>query len=78
MSTYMTILTYIVVGILLISLIYTWRVAKSQKAVKETHDSQISEKVQNHPYLRNPIFIAYFVFVILLLLIIAYAAFSTR
>ncbi|RFU69952.1 hypothetical protein D0463_00930 [Bacillus sp. V59.32b] len=56
-----------VIGIILVSLIYTISAGRTQKAMKGEFDSQLNENVQNHPYLRNPIFLAigfFFVFVV--------------
>jgi len=74
----MTILTFIAIGISLISLFYTLRVAKSQKVIKGSNDTQITDKVQKHPYIRNPVFLANIIFFVLLLFIIAYATFAIR
>ncbi|KFZ32372.1 hypothetical protein JS44_09610 [Anoxybacillus flavithermus] len=51
----------------------------SRKATKVQgeYDAPVSEKVAAHPYVRNPIFIAYIVFVALLLGYIAYVAIQT-
>jgi len=78
MSNYMTILTYIAVGISLLSLFYTLRVAKTQKVIKGSNDTQITDKVQKHPYIRNPVFLAFIIFFVLLIFIIAYATFAIR
>lgn len=74
----MTILTYIAVGISLLSLFYTLRVAKTQKVIKGSNDTQITDKVQKHPYIRNPVFLAFIIFFVLLIFIIAYATFAIR
>jgi hypothetical protein len=76
MSTYFWILSLIVVVIIGFSFVYTTIIVKNQKNIKGEFDSQISEKVQEHPYIRNPIFIAYLVFGGLLLLYIFYLFFS--
>ncbi|WP_153126244.1 hypothetical protein [Peribacillus tepidiphilus] len=76
MSTYFWILSLIVVVIIGFSFVYTTIIVKNQKNIKGEFDSQISEKVQEHPYIRNPIFIAYLVFAGLLLLYIFYLFFS--
>ncbi|WP_374720977.1 hypothetical protein [Peribacillus tepidiphilus] len=76
MSTYFWILSLIVVVIIGFSFVYTTIIVKNQKNIKGEFDSQISEKVQEHPYIRNPVFIAYLVFGGLLLLYIFYLFFS--
>lgn len=60
-------------GIVGYSLYYTLVIAKTQKAAKEI-DAPIDEKVQQHPYLRNPIFIAYIVMLVVLVGFVIYYA----
>lgn len=55
------------------SLYYTLVIAKSQKTAKE-FDAPVNEKVQEHPYLRNPIFIAYIVMLVVLVGFVIYYA----
>jgi Ca2+/Na+ antiporter len=74
MGQFTTILLVIAIGVLTIALVYTWRLAKNQKAVKENLDTKIPMTVKEHPYLRNPIFIAFALFFVLLLLYILYLA----
>lgn len=62
----------LVIGIVLVSLIYTLIVGRTQKVMKGEFDTQIDEKVQNHPYLRNPIFLAFALFFVLVLGYILY------
>ncbi|RUQ30618.1 hypothetical protein ELQ35_07965 [Peribacillus cavernae] len=66
------ILTVLVIGVILVSLIYTVSVGRTQKALKGEYDTQINENVQNHPYLRNPIFLAIAIFFIFVLGYILY------
>lgn len=67
-------LMIVVAGIVAYSLYYTLVIVRSQKVAKE-FDAPIAEKVQEHPYLRNPIFIAYIVFAVIVVGIIIYFAF---
>ena len=64
----------VVVGIVSFSLYYTLAVARSQKTAKE-FDAPIHEKVQERPYLRNPIFISYIVMTVVFIGIVMYYAF---
>ncbi|MBP3040888.1 hypothetical protein J9303_15480 [Bacillaceae bacterium Marseille-Q3522] len=67
----------IIIVLLLISLLYTYSLARGQKAAEETrsrHDRAIPAYVQESPFLRNPVFLAYFVFSVLLILAIIYFA----
>ncbi|KKI93963.1 hypothetical protein WQ54_02135 [Bacillus sp. SA1-12] len=70
------ILGIIALLILASSLIYTIKVGRLVGARKSNMDTQINEKVQEHPYLRNPIFLAYVVFGILALAFILYLAYT--
>ena len=74
MSIYIWMLMIVMAGIVAYSLYYTLVIARSQKTAKE-FDAPIHEKVQEHPYLRNPIFIAYIVLAVILVVIIIYYAF---
>ncbi len=65
----------IIVGVIaLISLFYTWVIARDQKKLQGEFDTQLDEKVQAHPYIRNPIFIACLVGIAVCLALIAYMA----
>ncbi|TXC92190.1 hypothetical protein FS935_07355 [Metabacillus litoralis] len=75
--TYLTmVLGVIALLILGVSLIYTFKVGKLVSERKSTYDTQINEKVQEHPYMRNPIFLAYIIAGILALAYIFYLAFT--
>jgi hypothetical protein len=43
-----------------VGFIYTYSIGRNQKFQGE-YDTEISEKVQEHPYLRNPVFLAYII-----------------
>jgi energy-converting hydrogenase Eha subunit F len=60
--------------ILVVGFVYTIRVAKNQRYQRGEYDTQINEKVQVHPYTRNPVFIAYLIFIGLVLAYIIYLA----
>ncbi|MBA4538071.1 hypothetical protein H1Z61_13245 [Bacillus aquiflavi] len=74
MSLYLTTILIVLLGILVFSLIYTWIIGRGREKVKGELDSEIPEQAQEHAYIRNPIFIAYAAFFVILLLIIVYAA----
>ncbi|MBA2877802.1 MULTISPECIES: hypothetical protein [Anoxybacillus] len=76
MDTFSWMLLLVASGVLVGGLVYTYQVGKRQK-VQGEYDAPVSEKVAAHPYVRNPIFIAYIVFVALLLGYIAYVAIQT-
>ena len=76
MSSFMLILTLGAVVISIFSLVYTYYVARQQRALRGEVDTKISDDVQDHPYMRNPIFIAYLIFGTLVLLFILYFAFQ--
>lgn len=74
MSEYMSLLLLIGMGVLLVSLIYTWNIARTRKNLRGVTDSKIHEEVEEHPYLRNPIFLTYIIMFVLVILIIVYYA----
>ncbi|WP_243293057.1 hypothetical protein [Bacillus sp. FJAT-47783] len=53
------ILGIIALIILVTSLVLTMRAGKLVDTRQSEFDSKINEKVQEHPYIRNPIFLAY-------------------
>jgi hypothetical protein len=53
-------LAIIAVLVLSAGLLYTVRVAKRQRYQGE-YDVEISEKIQEHPITRNPVFLAYII-----------------
>ncbi|WP_078381087.1 hypothetical protein [Sutcliffiella halmapala] len=59
------------------ALIYTYKVGRQTSASPSEMDSEISEKVQEHYVLRNPIFVACIVGAVLILLYIGYVALTT-
>lgn len=77
MSTLVSVLVVIVLLILATSLIYTFKVGKLATSRRSEIDTQINEKVQEHPYLRNPIFLAILIFATLVLAFIFYMAYSS-
>lgn len=74
MSSFTTILLGLAMGILALSLIYTLMIAKGQRVLKSELDTKIPNPVQNHPYLRNPIFLTYAIFFVLVILIVLFFA----
>ncbi|WML49423.1 hypothetical protein RCG23_05230 [Neobacillus sp. PS3-34] len=76
MSFNFTFFSILVLGILAVSLLYTWYLTRQQKVVEGELDSKIEKPVQQHAYLRNPIFLSYGVFFALVLLIILFVAFN--
>ncbi len=72
MSFFTTTLLGIAMGILAIALIYTLIVARDRKVLNSELDSQIPQPVQEHAYIRNPIFLTYAIFFTLVILIIVF------
>lgn len=70
MSMYMFLLTVLSIVIIVFSLGYTFAVAKVQRDLKGEFDTAIPEKVQGNIYTRNPVFLTYVLWFVLLLLII--------
>ncbi|WP_071459273.1 hypothetical protein [Bacillus massilinigeriensis] len=73
MAPYMSILTLISIGLLLGGVFYTTKVVAIQRKAKRNLDDSIPEKVQEKPYMRNPIFLAFFLFFFLAVLFIMYS-----
>jgi len=59
-----------------IGAIYTYKVGRRQK-LREEYDVEISEKVQEHPYLRNPVIIAILIWAALVSAYIIYLAMNS-
>lgn len=68
------ILAIIVLIIAVIGLVYTYRTGKLVDARQSEFDTEISEKVQERAYLRNPIFLSYIIFIAFLLFYLIYSA----
>ncbi|SFC03311.1 hypothetical protein SAMN05443252_101544 [Bacillus sp. OV322] len=75
LSTFIWILCIAAAGIIVYSIYYTLVIARTQKAVNQ-YDGSVDEKVQSHPYFRNPVFIAFIVFFLLMGLLIMYFSFK--
>ena len=72
MSLFETIISVVIIGILVISLLVTWSVGRTQKAAEGPHDTNIGEPIKKNIYSRNPVFLAYIIFFALLLAIILF------
>ena len=78
MSIPMMTLTVICGVICLFSLGYTLAVARGQKELKGEVDTSIPQKVKGGVYTRNPVFIGYLLFFLLLILTITFFMLSTN
>ena len=76
MSYFTIVLGVIALLVLAISLIYTFRVGRLVSVRKSNLDTQINEKIQDHPYMRNPVFFAYVIAGLVSLAYIFYLAYS--
>ncbi|MDQ1146887.1 MAG: hypothetical protein ABGX20_07620 [Bacillus sp. (in: firmicutes)] len=74
MGLFINILGIVIIGILAVSAIYTLVVGRQQKVVEGNMDTQIEKHVQKNAYIKNPIFLAYGIFFVLLLFIIFFVA----
>jgi glucose uptake protein GlcU len=72
------ILGIIALIILVIGLVYTIWTGKLVDARQSEYDTKINEKVEERPYLRNPIFLAYMIFIGILLFYLIYVGLSTE
>ncbi|WP_235991705.1 hypothetical protein [Metabacillus schmidteae] len=75
--TYFTmVLGVIALLVLITSLLYTFKVGKLVSERKAKYDTQLNEKVQDHPYTRNPVFLAYLIAAVISLAYIFYLAYT--
>jgi hypothetical protein len=72
------VLSVIAFLILAVGLIYTLKIGKNTKYQTDGYDPEISDKVQAHPYTRNPIFLAFIIFALLFFIFLAYYALTMR
>ncbi len=56
------------------AMVYTYRLGRRADTQATGQDSSISEKVQDHYVMKNPVFVSMFVATVLILLYIVYAA----
>lgn len=68
------IIAVLAVLILVSGLYYTYKLGRSQEVAQSKYDTEINEKVQDHIFIRNPVFITYAVG---LFLVIAYIVYLT-
>ncbi len=68
------VLTVLAVLIIAVGLIYTYQLGKKQHSMQKQFDTEIHEKVQDHPYIRNPIFMTYAIASALVIAYIIYMA----
>ena len=76
-STYMTMLLLVGAGVLVASLFYTWSIGKGVKKTSGNLDSKIPGNVQEHAYIRNPVFLTYIIVISIALLFVVYFAVTT-
>jgi hypothetical protein len=77
MSYLTMVLGVIALLVLATSLIYTFRVGRLVSVRKSNLDTQINEKIQDHPYMRNPVFLAFVIAGLASLAYIFYLAYMT-
>lgn len=76
MSIFIWILSGLAIALAVYSIFYTVAALKEQKAVKGDLNPQVNEKVRQHPYLLNPVFLALAISALLIAGFIFYYAFS--
>lgn len=77
MSIFTTMLLLAGAGVLVAGLFYTWSFGKGQKRSNANLDSQVPGVVQEHAYIRNPVFLTYIIVISIALLIVVYFAVTT-
>ncbi|WML51850.1 hypothetical protein RCG17_20860 [Neobacillus sp. PS3-12] len=78
MNTLINVLSILIFGILAFSLVATWMLARKQKVVDGDIDTKMAKPIQEHVYLKNPIFFSYGLFFVLVLFIILFVAINFR
>jgi hypothetical protein len=78
MNTLINVLSIFIFGILAFSLIATWVLARKQKVIDGDIDTKMAKPIQEHVYLKNPIFFSYGLFFALVLFIILFVAINFR
>ncbi|MFC4184499.1 hypothetical protein [Saccharococcus thermophilus] len=73
MAQLMFVLSILVVFIAVIGFVYTYRLGRQQKWQEEL-DGPIPKGVQQHIFLRNPVFLAYLLPILLAVIVIFYLA----
>jgi hypothetical protein len=73
MIRFALIMSVVVFLIAAVGLVYTYSIGRNQKLQGE-YDTPINEKIQDHPYLRNPIFLAWIIAAGLAIMAIIYFA----
>ncbi|WP_027408306.1 hypothetical protein [Anoxybacteroides tepidamans] len=71
------ILSIIVFLIAVVGFIYTYSLGRRQR-LQEQYDAPINGKIQEHPYMRNPVLLAYLIAGLLAIGMIAYFAWNYR
>ncbi len=72
MNMFINVISILIIAILAVSLISTWYVARQQKVVEGDIDTKLAKPIQEHVYLKNPIFFSYGLFFALLLFIVLF------
>jgi hypothetical protein len=71
---FINVISILIFGILAFSLIATWYVARQQKVIEGDIDTKLAKPIQEHVYIKNPIFFSYGIFFALLLFIVLFIA----
>ncbi|KMJ58443.1 hypothetical protein AB685_11195 [Bacillus sp. LL01] len=77
MGSFGFILAIVALIIVAVAMVYTYKVGRQAETQATNQDSSISEKVQDHYVMKNPVFLAYGIAAVLILLYIAYAALNS-
>ncbi|CAM3413698.1 hypothetical protein [Marinicrinis lubricantis] len=70
----LTILLLVIAGVSIIGVIMTYALGKEQKARKGPNDSGVPQPIAKHKVALNPVFMAYILFTIIIVAVIAIAA----
>ncbi|WP_175988660.1 hypothetical protein [Bacillus sp. Marseille-Q1617] len=76
MSIFIILLSLIAIAVAGYSVYYTFKVAGQEKRLKGDFDTDIPEAVKQHPFIRNPVFLAILVFTVFVVVMILYLSFN--
>jgi hypothetical protein len=72
------VLAVLAIIILVIGFFYTFNISKNTKYQTNGYDTEINEKVQAHPFIRNPIFLTYIIAAVLVIGYIVFRAVTSQ
>ncbi|OEH94228.1 hypothetical protein [Bacillus solimangrovi] len=72
MSQYVYVFLLLIFLTSLVSLVYTFKIGQEVDRVKGEYDGEVNKVVRSHHIMRNPVFLAYIIGIVLILGYVAY------